>query len=91
LFVHFEQDEICEAVLAEAPGDAETCDASSNYDYWEFFCALCWKKTRAVAQEMAYLKVVVYEGACDGAVRFERESNEGRAAGAKKFAAANLQ
>jgi hypothetical protein len=40
---------------------------------------------------MAHLKGIVNEGAGDGAIRFEGESDEGGTSSAEKLAAANLQ
>src|SRR5580700_10998604 len=79
LGIHFEEDEIGEAAFLEAPGRAETRNAATNDNDWKFFCALRRRKGNAIAQEMAHLEGIVDERACDGTIRFERESDEGSA------------
>jgi hypothetical protein len=91
LRIHFEQNEIGEAAFAQAPGSAQAgYAAADNYDR-KFLDVLGGRKRRAVAQEMTHLKGIVDEGAGDGAVRFEGESDEGGTSSAEKLAAANLQ
>jgi hypothetical protein len=91
LRIHFEQNEIGEAAFAQAPGSAQAGYATAdNYDR-KFLDVLGGRKRRAVAQEMTHLKGIVDEGASDGSICFERESNEGCTSGAEKFSAAKLQ
>ena len=91
LLIHFEQDEIGEAALAQTPGGAQASDPTANDDNRNFFDAL-WRGERGVvAEEMAHLERIVDESSLDSFFTLKGETNEGRAAETEKLAAAQLQ
>ena len=91
LRIHFQNDEIREAALAQTPRGTETSNPSAHDDDGKFLDALRRGKRSVVAQHVAHLKRIVDERARDGPVRLERESNEGGASAPEKFAPSNLQ
>ena len=91
LRIHFQNNEIREAALAQTPRRAESGDSSAHDDDGNFLDALRRRKRSAVAQQVAHLKGIVDERACNWPVRLERESDERCASTPEKFAASNLQ
>jgi hypothetical protein len=66
--IHFQENEIGEAALAQAPGGAQSCDSAADDHYGDFLDSLWGGKARTVAEEMPGLEGFVDEGAGDGAV-----------------------
>src|SRR5580700_897817 len=74
--VHFEKDEIGKAVLAQAPGGAQTRDSAADNDHLRFLDALRSGKTCSVTQEMSGLIGFIDERSCDTPLTFERKANQ---------------
>ena len=73
LIVHLEQNEIVETLLVQAPRSTEAGNAATHNDNRHFQGFLWSRKARAIAQQVALLKRIIYKRSCDGPLTLERK------------------
>src|SRR5262249_39429856 len=76
LIVHFEQHEILKTFFLQTPRSAKAGDPSTDNYNWNLHNPAGRGKACPVPQQMTLLKRIVYKGAGDGPLTFQRKPDE---------------